>query len=139
MMMFSYSDPIKAAWQAREHGFRFVSKFCAGDISKALDAEITLPIILVNAGMPQNIVEQKYVIHPDSLALLEPQEGDLVTNTHKGNKGRECSGIISQISNGSATITTAERHNGKRYFVESVGGLQIIQRNSKAFFAPEVA
>jgi hypothetical protein len=121
-----YTDPLKAAWMAREHGFDLRTNDCRSP----------LPLWIFGRWI-ENKWDKKAVVAPESLPLLEPMVGDLVTNTHKGNRGRECSGIISQIMNGSASITTAERHNGKRYFVESITGLQIIQRNGKAFFMPE--
>ena len=89
--------------------------------------------------LPQKYEDDVYVIHTDSLHLLDPAVGDMVTNTSHGNKGRECSGLVEGFLNGgaSAVITTCERHNGKRHFVEDVGQLTILQRNGNPFFLPE--
>ncbi len=64
----------------------------------------------------------------ESIGLSPSQLG---MNTAKKPKERSISDLL-----GSAI--TAERHNGKRYFSESINSIQIVQRNGKPFFTPEV-
>lgn len=67
-----YDCPIKAVFMAEYHGMRFVSWHSG--------KEYDITVIQSNIGSPIEAIRksQKYVIHPDSLYLLEPQTGDLI-------------------------------------------------------------
>ncbi len=64
-----YTDPLAAAWMQKHFSMRFISK----DSGKE-----SLPIF--NAGSPIKSIRenQVYVIHPDSLKLLDATIGDIL-------------------------------------------------------------
>ena len=128
MHVFYYTDPLSAAWMCQEHGI--VYEDANGEPYG------TPSMVLMQYNQPR---PQRHLIRALSHDALAPKVGDLVTNTFGGNKGRECSGLVEGFMNDgtSAVITTCERHNGKRYFVESVVQLVIVQRDGKPFFRPE--
>lgn len=130
MKKMYYDCPIIAPYMAKYFGMKFADR--AGYSVSANPAMWYMA--------ERHYTAESLYIHPDSLPILDVQVGDMVTNTHKGNQGRECSGLVSSMQNDgkSACITTAERHNGKRYFSESVSQLLIIQRNNMPFHMPKV-
>lgn len=66
-----YTDPLAAAWMLRHHGMGFnVSSGVAENIK-----HIRIWDEITDYYRPGN----KFYIHPDSLHLLEPQVGDLVS------------------------------------------------------------
>ena len=129
---YFYTDPLAAAWMMFHQGVKIdgnsyarirLDKFCTK----------------IEVYHMEDWFAPKFYVHPDSLPLLTPRVGDLVTNTFRGNHGRECSGVVESMANGgaSAVITTCERHNGKRHFFESVSQLIVLQRDGKPFHWPE--
>lgn len=61
---FFYRDPLESAYMAKHYGMRFVDEHSAITYS-----------LKHNDCNPST---SKYIIHPDSLALLDPQIGDVV-------------------------------------------------------------
>lgn len=66
-----YTDPLAAAWMAKHFGMKFnhpeSDKFAPIGTSDAIDAFIN--------GQQE---DGRFMVHPDSLHLLEPKAGDLV-------------------------------------------------------------
>ena len=125
MTRYSYSDPLAAAWMERHFGMRLVDEEGIERMAWTL-AHATQCLLFA---------------HPDSLALLEPQVGDLVTNTHEPRNAehRPCSGKVVGFINRrtSAYVDVGERHNGKREFCEDADALRVLQRAGKPFHWPE--
>ncbi len=59
---YYYTDPLAAAWMAKHFGMEFIS-YSDG---------------LIENNNPIGFTDNFFVIHPDSLHKLEPQEEDLV-------------------------------------------------------------
>jgi hypothetical protein len=68
-MKYYYTDPLAAAWMAKQHGMRFENIDLPDDL-KRNEAPVSS---LDDAGYGDG----KIYIHPDSAHLLEPQVGDL--------------------------------------------------------------
>lgn len=68
-MRHFYRDPLAAAWMAKHFGMRF----------SGWDAEYVLSdFFCLDDGYEISERECSYYIHPDSLHLLEPKDGDLL-------------------------------------------------------------
>ena len=68
-------DPLQAAMAIRDFGFKLT--FNSGEFDREIYSEVFVPSDLEALyGFFDNL-NRKYYIHPDSLHLLEPQEGDL--------------------------------------------------------------
>lgn len=68
-MRYFYTDPLAAAWMAKHHGIK---------IEPISDIPSIKDFMWRGTGNFIGIWEEdKYYIHPDSLHLLEPREGDL--------------------------------------------------------------
>jgi len=106
-----YDDALQAAWMAREFGVRITT-------------ENGLDVANVAVGMASRLNDSfvyhdpPYHIHPDSLRLFEPIEGDLVTSWSFPDGIRSKSGI-------------------QKSLISKGREVKIIQRNGKAFFMPE--
>jgi hypothetical protein len=115
---YFYTDPLAAAWMAKHFGMRFIS----WDSGK--EYEEFMPIY--NAGSPIEKIreDQRYVVHPDSLPLLEPMVGDLIYITE-------------------SKIGTLTRQNGDHLklftgdWLIKPDHVSIIRRDGKPFFWPE--
>lgn len=86
-MKYYYKDPLAAAWMAKHHGIKFDN----GDSLKSA-CEV--------AEMDENPIP--FIIHPDSLHLLEPQKGDLCSFDFRGDEfyiydGYEFGNLIKKI------------------------------------------
>lgn len=104
---YYYTDPLAAAWMAKHHGVRFV----------LLDGSA------VSEGMMGNQIRGDwdygaFYIHPDSLHLLEPQAGDL-------------------LSWASGLHIGSPHYFGSDCVEEGLENHTIIQRNGIAFMWPE--
>lgn len=70
-----YDDPLAAAYMAREFRVQYESKnghkllYATADIFMFEECEEVI-----------QFMGDKYYIHPDSLAVFEPREGDLIKN-----------------------------------------------------------
>lgn len=115
MTKLYYNDPLKASWMAREFGVRYSNG----------DHEICV-IPFVDALAEDKI----YYIHPDSLHILQPVEGDVL-----------------RLVIGLAIPPDVRYYNWER--IERSLAIEygkapswhhtgIIRRNGKAFFMPEV-
>jgi hypothetical protein len=111
---YFYSDPLAAAYMAREHGVNFIQDF---SVSVIVDAKFddTLQIGYSGGTVSTKSDCPPYCIHPDSLPIFEPRKGDVMLQP----SGRPF------LSTG-RKVTTA------------VHGNQIIQRDNKPFFWPEL-
>lgn len=77
MKRYYYTDPLAAAWMAKHHEMDFLHEADGkiGRIEHGWGGE-TLVYSVIEYGE-----EPPYYIHPDSLHLLEPRVGDVVTDT----------------------------------------------------------
>lgn len=135
-----YTDPLAAAWMAAHHNMRFNTNkigfsYCykTNDLipSPQIDVwEIVRDTFSIDAGYGslEHEIAEKYYIHPDSLHLLEPQDGDIALDADGGageyrafsskwgcfyGCGRDCEGMDTRLP------------------------FKIIQRNGLAFHWPE--
>lgn len=69
-MKYFYTDTLAAAWMMKHHGFLLQDKETSDEV---YDMTYDLMIEGDDFGKPL----AKYYIHPDSVHLLEPQEGDI--------------------------------------------------------------
>lgn len=119
-MKMYYTDPLRAALMAREFGVKFNFEEMRQDYeSGGLKAKRSLKKI----KSWKTIIEigkhcDKFYIHPDSLALFEPREGDMIIE-YDDNEIRQC-----------FLRLNSEQTPAAPY--------KIIQRDNKAFFMPEV-
>lgn len=117
---YYYTDALAAAWMAKHFGMKFYhpdgDEFAPVGTSDAVD-------LFINAEHGQRLY-----IHHDSLALLEPQSGDIALNCD-GDATRLCDDDDTPFQ-GWTRISTA------REFIGTAA--EIIHRNELAFFWPEV-
>lgn len=111
-----YTDPLKAAWMAREFGVVFISS-CTDD---TLDWENDFCEV-----SPQGWNCSKLYIHPDSLSIFEPMEGDV---------GESEDGQLVEFRKGE--WVQIDGHDLAQYH-PPVGKISIIRRDKKSFEAPE--
>ncbi|WP_143393538.1 hypothetical protein [Fimbriiglobus ruber] len=121
MTRFFYRDPIAAAWMARQFGMRFRSweqefEFRPDDLEFAVQ----------RAMRDERLKQPPIRVHPDSVGLLEPREGDLVFT------GLKFEYELVWRDHKGLRIDTSQ---GTRYPT----GLMVIQRNGKPFIWPEAA
>lgn len=117
---YFYTDALKAAWMAREFGFKIYQP--ADDI---YHEELLSFDGLIDACNDEfaHAATPPYYVNPDSYPLLLPQVGDLITVNNGG----------------SASLVTHEEFllQLNAMLHQLVAPPQIIQRQGKAFFAPE--
>lgn len=120
---YYYIDPLKAAWMAREFGVEFFWELSRMDGLKLID---------------------RYVVHPDSLHIFEPMEGDVVFMTALG--GGFGVGLYNVCLDGEdiydnhICISNIKSKDSVMESGDMWGSLflgEIVQRNNKAFFMPE--
>lgn len=112
-MRYYYTDLIHVAYMAKKFGMGF-SNIHSG-------AYFDCPLHRDDRLVDDN--DDKYYIHPDSLHILEPREGDLIS-----------------INGGlSANIVTHAEFLDEIKLMEPqfAAPLKIIQRNNQPFFWPE--
>jgi hypothetical protein len=121
---FFYTDALAAAWQAKHFEMRFWNGGHEIHVLPLVDGEGT----------------GRWYIHPDSLHLLEPKEGDLVKYgllSHFGVIGDRCEydvedGKLFRLSQ------TTEWDMGESFgFFASKRDAKIIQRNGIPFHWPQ--
>jgi len=126
-MKYYYKDALAAAWMADKYGMAFQSA-SRGDypymgMEKGNIYDVNPLHNMQESYRMNNLFVEHYYIHPDSLSILEPQVGDLIS-----------------INNGeSASIVTHQE------FLEQIESmkhqfsspLKIIQRNNTVFMWPE--
>lgn len=101
-----YTDPLKAEWMAREFGVKMYATANNTPINGHVDDVYLCEIFVCDTTI--------YHIHPDSLHIFEPMEGDLALSP-----------------SGAPWLSTG------RKAIAAIHGNEIIQRNGKAFFMPE--
>lgn len=95
---YFYTDPLAAAWMAKHFGMVFRENPPQDD----------------GWVSPPNDVRERYIICPDSLHLLEPQDKDIYINTARS----------PEIWHSATGLSWHKRY-------------KIIQRDGKPFFWPE--
>lgn len=110
-MRWYYDDALAAAWMAKH----FEMKFEAPDDGPPLD--LLGVILCADMGM------ERFDIHPDSLYLLEPQDGDLVSIND---------GESAALIKGDGFLETFKAMRPQFYKSET-----IIQRNGIPFMWPQ--
>lgn len=128
MTRYYYTDPLAAAWMAKQYGMQFEPREKSWN---KIEHWTSLIAELEDChSIEEDRARGKYYIHPDSLPLLEPNIGDLVIflnarTTH----------IVSDVcsfASGYKTISVQDKDNN--FYPEE---LKIIQRNNIAFIWPE--
>lgn len=109
-----YDDPLAATWMAREFGVEYTRDHKHTHLLNPpkiyADASFLGKIYLTVKGA----CGEKATIHPDSLHIFEPQEGDAMLRP-----------------SGEPFISTGRR------VIAAIHGNVIIQRNGKPFFWPK--
>jgi hypothetical protein len=126
-----YTDPLKAAWMMREHGLKFLvrnpdMKVVFPTNPEFIDIQDWTWLFWVEGQDTPEIDYSPMFIHPESLPLLEPMEGDMVHHP----SGRI--GYVQDVDGEDVSIDV----NGGDWGCKSIYA-PIIQRNGKAFFMPE--
>ena len=120
-----YDDPLAAAYMCQNHHVAFLKGTIYDDV-KGVAARPTITATTA-AFMSSRVVldthdnpNHKYIIHPDSLHIFEPQEGDVV-----------------QVWSSPSKAHYSVKY--KRLTTKAVGEniSAIIQRNGKPFFMPK--
>ncbi len=126
-MRYYYINPLKAAWMAKEFGFKFgmgsnpfINTGLGGFIALSVDS-------LANAGWGEPIY-----LHPDSIPLLQPQVGDLYL--YFCPDGFAKTGFVHDIYDLNCDKGMVVNHHYHAGVIPS----RIIERNGKAWFNPEV-
>lgn len=73
MKRYYYTDPLAAAWMS----FRHDMKFLANPHTIKLHFDL-FDVDLIDESNDEGLKDDIFYIHPDSLHLLEPQEGDII-------------------------------------------------------------
>jgi hypothetical protein len=111
-----YTDPLAAAWMAKHFGMKFTDSLMA----------VNIDMSVVTPETADNLFEgnDKFTIHPDSLHLLEPQDGDTEHDGFGWNKGEK------------QWLYFIEDENGQgKLYRKNVGKTH--QRNGIVFMWPE--
>lgn len=125
-----YTDPLAAAWMAKHFGMKFnhpeSDKFAPIGTSDAVDAFIN--------GQQE---DGRFMVHPDSLHLLEPQKDDLL-HIVRG----FCSHfkVVADVAKANRKNVSGVWAGGEHWDIttkEPLHDWEIIQRNGKAFHWPE--
>lgn len=130
---YFYTDALAAAWMAKHFGVKFVDIYYPDPL-----AVYDICDFVVNtADGPYDNIDKKFYLHPDSLAILEPQAGDVA----------ECAGFTWADSSLGFVVEDqyGDNNNQREHYylipIENIAGgnrYKIILRNGKAFFTPEV-
>lgn len=113
---YYYNCPIKAAYMAKEFGVKMYSP----ETEEYIEAELCISDYLWAASNPDDDMNYQppFYIHPDSLEIFEPREGDIVEYS---------------------TYTLKDRWHTKFKRLSKRGGslVRIIQRDNKPFIMPK--
>lgn len=141
---YYFTDPLKAAWMSREFGVTLMVKAPYTREWDTVD-EIDLELIndvryfvffqndwfdkwehcFLNGERQYQLVDERMYIHPASLSIFEPMEGDV---------GESEDGQLVKFRNGE--WVQVDGHDLAQYH-PPVGKISIIRRNRKSFEAPE--
>ena len=138
-----YTDPLAAAYMAREFGVKFTDADgdeirCANNIAKGLWSWIYkgesksdwiyysgTPIKLPCGKITEDV---KYYIHPDSYYGFRPMPGDVIYRTPR-RSDKESHGLI--------VCKPRSCSHWESRIKENKDDIKIFQRNNKTFFWPE--
>lgn len=140
MTRYYYTDPLKAAWMAREFGMKLICYYEPEDegLEYAGDEE-SYPFehAAIHAEMWGDVITEKcrrQYIHPDSLKILEPQVGDLIL-FEWGALTYVTPAWVHEFKDGECRVVCGPQ--GPDDICLPIEECEIIQRNGKAFFWPE--
>lgn len=115
-----YTDPIAAAWQMKHHGMKLYQMAHVPTVDFATD-EKSISVYRFPLKTWETINIKKggifLFLHPDSLRLLEPQEGDLICKED--------------------LASTVYRGKNGLFASMPLQGAIVVSRNGKPFFWPE--
>lgn len=141
-----YTDPLKAAWMAQEFGVFFLldefvctkekyipktdgSNGYITECEEWIQCKTKDSMVIIDSNL------DKFIIHPDSLRIFEPQKGDLLSTN-----GEPRTKYLTFINKESCDIFLAdgeEYHQGIREYNSYEYITEIILRDGKHFFMPE--
>jgi len=130
MTKLYYTDAIKAAWMCREYGVHFTEPLALGFHNGQY-------VIALSPHLDMS-KDAKYYIHPDSLPIFEPMDGDVyevdvtedVPVYHENAKSGDAPMYYTSRSSPYSQFQVY-RNNPNGAFK------RIVERNGKAFFMPE--
>jgi hypothetical protein len=134
-MMYYYTDPLAAAWMAKHFGMRF--NCFSFELIGLIDEFEPTTFVYVT---PENIAdaceqEIKAYIIPESLDILEPQPGDLMS---VGKILYQCIPDIDSTVARSAEIKfLPQLEISRALHCHEKGKVRVLQRNGIVFMNPE--
>jgi len=142
MTKLYYTDPLAAAYMSREFGVEYhklgkIANWKVWQIDGEVDGAIFIdPKIMSHIDFLHDF-GGKFSIHPDSLHIFEPQEGDYIYFDNEFGENRDEYGIGEvSISLWTDEVLSVRWGNiGLR--LNECENVRIIQRNGKPFFWPE--
>lgn len=119
MTKYFYDDPIAAAWMAKHFGMEFVIE-PSGDVVTWKE----FGVVSLKSWV------ERFYIHPDSLHLLEPQNGDCVID----DDGWPYKIIPDNFNSKDSSDTAITKYNWMKisdfmWGLKNVAGFKIITRN----------
>jgi hypothetical protein len=127
-----YTDPLQAAYMSREFGVKWKERD-----GRILADDNNYNTVIFHHG--------RYSVHPDSYHVFEPQVGDIIKHNEMGNLN---TGTIEQIKRETnedydekeewERVDIFMSWDVKNDYTLDVEIEQIIQRDGKPFFNPEV-
>lgn len=128
-MKLYYTDPLKAAYMAREFGIELLDYRCIS-YPEILTWENVIEEMInsYTGGVDLKYIPEKYYIHPDSYGIFDVKFGDLTDAKWEVSSGGEegATRYIQTIKEGRTTFEP-----------QKPSPVEIIQRDGKAFFEPE--
>lgn len=115
MSKLYYTDPLAAAYMAREFGVKLQAHY---NVTQNLGDALTYDEIVLMLDF------ERFYIHPDSYHIFEPRAGDV---------------MITEIP-GTSSVEVVSSDIRAREFIDHLvekRGAKIIQRQGKPFFWPE--
>ena len=135
MPKYYYTDPLKAAYMAREFGIKIYQP----EDAEYQEAKLSLSELLNEAANQESgfvpVYAPPYCVHPDCLEMLKPQVGDLIEySPHKTEYIAGHDRIHHEASmDGFISLVDFNNYWGDEQLAP------IIQRNGNAFFTPEIS
>lgn len=128
MTKLYYTDPLKAAWMSREFGVDLRTNGC----------RTALPLWIFGRWI-ENKWDKVAEIHPDSLSIFKPMEGDV----YEVDVTEDVPVYHERARFGDAPMYYKSRSSPYHQFQiykNNPNGVfkRIVERNGKAFFMPEV-
>lgn len=130
-MSYYYTDPLAAAWMAKYFGIRLDYE-CSNMIMQNAAAQVYMALDVSQGG------KGKFYIHPDSLGILEPQEGDLVQGDRDAKFiGKDDIEYIADSAWAFLVVIDSLPIDGE-ISIEGAKKCKIIQRQGISFMWPEI-